>query len=380
MKANTVVARHYSAHVPVRLEWERGVITCKQFLESRSSTEWWIAPGLVDLQVNGFAGVDFQADKVGADDLVHAVHRLQAAGCTRFLLTLITDEWPRMMARLRRFRALRAESPALTRAIAGWHIEGPFLSAEPGFCGAHDPHSLCDPTLERIRELRAVTEGDPVLLTLAPERKGSLEAIQLASRLGMVVSLGHTNANAAKLAQAMAAGATGFTHLGNGCPRTLDRADNILWRALESRGLMFTLVPDRIHVSPPLFRLIHRLIPLDSVIYVTDAMAAAGAPAGRYRLGRLELDVGVDQVVRLPGQTNFAGSALRPVEAVFRAAEMLGAPWQAAWERQAIAPAEWMGLSFPLAVGQPADFCLLKVSPAGQLEDLQVYVGGELVG
>jgi N-acetylglucosamine-6-phosphate deacetylase len=323
--------------------------------------------------------VDFQADKMGADDLVRAVRGLQTAGCTRFLLTLITDDWSRMMARLRRFRALRANSPVLTAAIAGWHVEGPFLSAEPGFCGAHDPHYLCDPTLERIQELRAITQADPVLLTLAPERKGSLEAIRLAIRLGMVVSLGHTNADAARLAQAMSAGATGFTHLGNGCPHSLDRTDNILWRALESRGLMFSLVPDRIHVSPPLFRLIHRLIPVDSVIYVTDAMAAAAAPAGRYRLGHVELEVGTDQVVRQPGQANLAGSALRPVEAVFRAAEMLGTPWQSAWDRHSVAPAEWMGWPFPLAVGQPADFCLLKVSPAGQFEDLKVYAGGELV-
>jgi N-acetylglucosamine-6-phosphate deacetylase len=258
-------------------------------------------------------------------------------------------------------------------------VEGPFLSAEPGFCGAHDPQWMCDPTLAQIQELRSITGEDPVLLTIAPERKGALEAISLAVKLGIRVSLGHTNADAARLAEAVSAGATGFTHLGNGCPRTLDRADNILWRALECRGVMFSLIPDRLHVSPALFRLIHRLIPLDSVIYVTDAMAAAGAPAGHYRLGHKELEVGTDQVVRLPGQSTFTGSALRPIEAVFRAAEMLGVPWQAAWERQSIAPTDWMGLPFPMTVGQAADFCLVKVSPTGQLEDLQVYVGGELV-
>ena len=141
------------------------------------------------------------------------------------------------MARLRHLRDLRPQSEELQSAIAGWHIEGPFLSSEPGFHGAHDPALMLDPTPAHIQELRAITGNDPLLLTMAPERTGALKAIAEATSLGVKVSLGHTNASAEILRKAVQAGATGFTHLGNGCPRELDRHDNILWRVVETPGV-----------------------------------------------------------------------------------------------------------------------------------------------
>jgi N-acetylglucosamine-6-phosphate deacetylase len=331
----------------------------------------------MDLQVNGYAGVDFQQDRLTLDELHSATRQLRLAGCTRYLLTLVTDEWSRLIPRLRHLRELRAQSAELAHAIAGWHIEGPFLSAEPGFCGAHDPALMMDPTPDHISALRDAAGHDPLLLTLAPERQNAIAAIEQAVVLGMRVSLGHTNAPAARLQQAMECGAVAFTHLGNGCPRDLDRHDNILWRLFEMPGLKVSLIPDRIHVSPSLFRLIHREVGGDSIFYVSDAMAAAGAPPGRYSLGRLELEVGGDQVVRYPGKLNFAGSALRPIDGVFRAAEMLRCPWQEVWPRFSETPAKVMGLDFEWRVGGPADFCLLKVTPENQLFDLKVFTGGQ---
>jgi N-acetylglucosamine-6-phosphate deacetylase len=235
---------------------------------------------------------------------------------------------------------------------------------------------MCNPAPEHILELRTITEPDPLLLTLSPEKPGALEAISLAASLGIIVSLGHTNAPDPTLKAAVEAGATCFTHLGNGCPRELDRHDNILWRVFEMQGIKVSVIPDRIHVSPALFRLIHWVLGGESVLYTTDAMAAAGMPPGRYHLGSLELEVGADQVVRQPGKPLFAGSALRPIDGVFRSAEMLGCSWRDAWPRFSIAPASLMGLSNELAVGEPADFCLVKVGSDNQLIDVETYVGG----
>lgn len=377
MKPQEVVARHLSSRQVVRIRWRDGVICDERVLSERAETGWWMAPGLVDLQVNGFAGVDFQAAGLSEGELLQAARGLALAGCTRFFLTLITAEWGDLMRRLRHLRSLRHGSARLRAAIAGWHLEGPFLSAVEGFHGTHEPALMRDPTPDLVTELRAATAGDPVLLTLAPEREGAIEAIAQAASLGMRVSLGHTDASAERLAAAVAAGASGFTHLGNACPQRLDRHDNILWRVFETQGLMVSLIPDGLHVSPPLFRLVHRLVPLDSILYVSDAMAAAGVAPGRYRLGNLELDVGTDQAVRAPGSTHFAGSALRPVEGVFRAARMLGCTWQEVWRRYALAPCDWLDLSNGIAVGQRADFVLLRVSPREELEGLRAFVGGE---
>jgi N-acetylglucosamine-6-phosphate deacetylase len=375
MDTGEISAWHFATRQPMRVRWTGGVITHFEAAPTPPPENIWLAPALFDVQVNGFAGVDFQQDNLAVVDLLRAVRGLRDAGCGKFLLTLITNDWSRLTARLRHLRSVRALSLELQAAIAGWHIEGPFLSSAPGFHGAHDPALMLDPKPEHIHELRALTGKDPLLLTLSPERPGSVAAIELAASLGLKISLGHTNASAEILTQAVQAGATMFTHLGNGCPRELDRHDNILLRVFEMPGLTPSLIPDRIHVSPALFRLQHRALG-PSVFYTSDAMAAAGAPPGRYTLGKLTVEVGGDQIVRQPGRTNFAGSALRPVDGVFRAAEMLHCPWQEAWARFSEVPARLMGLRHELAVGQSATFCLLKGESDGGLLDLQTFWNG----
>src|ERR1051326_4326285 len=192
---------HFGNRCPIWLSWEKGLITQIEPVEPGLAGDNWIAPGLFDLQVNGYGGVDFQQDNLRVDDLLRAVRGLRSAGCTRLLLTLITDHWPRLTALLRHLRSVRAQSAELEAAISGWHIEGPFLSAEAGFHGAHEPGLMLDPKAEHILELRALTCDDPLLLTLSPERAGALEAIRLAVSRGIKVSLGHTNASAEVLRQ-----------------------------------------------------------------------------------------------------------------------------------------------------------------------------------
>ena len=358
---------HFATGQPLRVTCADGVITALRPAPAAPAGVW-LAPTLLDLQINGYGGVDFQRDDhLTEGPLLTAARRLRRAGCGRFFFTLITDEWPRLMARVRVAKALRETCPELRAALAGWHIEGPFLSPEPGFKGAHNPALMRDATPADLHELRAATGLDPVLLTLAPERHGSLEAIRLATSLGFIVSLGHTNASAETLRAAVRAGARGFTHLGNGLPQQLDRHDNLLWRVFDTPGLLVSLIPDTHHVSPLLFRHVHRALPAERIYYTTDAMSAAGAPPGRYTIGAIELEVGADQIVRPPGQPNFAGSALKPMDAITRAAQMLGQTWREVWPHFSQRPAELMGLRNEIAVGQPADFSVLEADASGQL-------------
>jgi N-acetylglucosamine-6-phosphate deacetylase len=384
MNAGALSALHYETGKPVRLTWESGLVTGLWDCPTADS-DLWLAPTLCDLQVNGFAGIDFQQDGLTAENLLLAVHQLRAAGCARFLLTLVTAPWDRLLHQLRQLQTLRRQSAELQAAIAGWHLEGPFLSPEPGFHGAHEPSWMCDATPHHLRQLREITTSERVLLTLAPERSGAIDAIALAVSLGFTVNLGHTNASIEILRQAMAAGATGFTHLGNGCPRDLDRHDNILWRVMELPQLQVSLIPDKIHVSPALFRLLHRIIDPGHIHYVSDAMSAAGpfaeSPTApdkprRFTLGNLEVEVGIDQIVRHPGKTNFAGSALRPIDGVFRAAQMLDCSWQETWKRFSDQPARYIGLPAGLQTGQRANFCLLRVGHCGAFQELRVFVQG----
>ena len=373
MTSGAITARYLRTGMTVQVDWEEGHITrVGPGEESAATSQLWIAPALFDLQINGYAGADFQQDELTETQLLTAVRALRNDGCTRFLLTLITDHWPAMISRLQHARALVTNNAELRAAIAGWHLEGPFLSPEPGYCGAHDPVRMIDPTPDHIDELRRVTADDAVLLTLAPERPGALAAIAAAVSQKFKVCLGHTNASAELLKQAVAFGATGFTHLSNACPQLLDRHDNLLWRVLDTPGLTVSLIPDTHHVSPPLFRLIHRLLKPFQIMHTTDAMAAAGMGPGLYALGRHRLEVGADEIVRQPGRSNFAGSALRSFEGVFRAAQMTGKPWQEMWLASSLRPAEFMGWTSELKVGQPADFCVIQMTEQDELESLRV--------
>jgi N-acetylglucosamine-6-phosphate deacetylase len=375
MNEGEVNVWHYATRQPVRVRWREGRIT--HFDPAPAPGKQWLAPALCDLQINGYAGVDFMRAGITVEHMLHATRQLYAAGCAQYFATFTTDIWPKTMARLKAFRALRAQAPELRAAIAGWHIEGPFLSPEPGFCGAHDSSVMCDPKPEHIAELREATAGDPVLLTLAPERAGGVEAVKQATALGIKVSLGHCNPAAETIRKAVQAGAVSFTHLGNGCVQQLDRHDNILWRVWDTPELTVGLIPDRIHVSPALFRIMHRQLDPARIWYTTDAVAPAGAPPGRYTVGRLEVEVGPDQIVRQPGRTNFAGSALRLIQGILRAAEMRACSWQSVWPNFSTVPRKMMGLEEDLSAGKEATFCVLETGDDGSLRGGKLYVRGE---
>jgi N-acetylglucosamine-6-phosphate deacetylase len=374
MSQTSICAWNLDAPQPqaIRVAWQNGAIT-KFEPTAGEKPKVWIGPTLCDIQVNGYAGVDFQHDNVTSDDLHSVVAKLRLDACAQILPTLITDEWKALTERFRRLVKLRDASPELRAAFPGWHIEGPFLSGEPGYKGAHDEKCMIDPTPEKIRELRQISAGDPLLLTLAPERNGAVEALALAASLGIKVSCGHTNASAQVLAAAVEAGATMFTHLGNGCPQQLDRHDNVLWRVIDTKGLTAGIIPDMIHVAPPLFRILNRLLE-GRCYYTTDCMSAAGGPPGRYTIGKTELEVGADKIVRQPGKTNFAGSALTMLEGVQRAKTMAGfAPM---WSLFSSKPRKLMGIPLGFSAGAEATFCLFERT-SGTEATMRVYVRGE---
>ena len=375
MTAPACAALDHRTGRAVRLTCAEGRIASIEPLDAGTSGLPVLLPPLVDIQINGFAGVDFQNDRCTRADLEQAANGLAAAACSRFFLTLITDRWDRLLARLQHDRTLRAASPLLSRRIAGWHMEGPFMSPIPGFHGAHPPEFMVPPTPERMRELKAVTGDDPVLITLAPEWPEAPEAIRCAREFGFHVWLGHTNATPAQLAAAVAAGAEGLTHLGNGCPTEWNRHDNITFRTLDEPGLRVSIIPDRIHVSPMLFRLFHRGIDEARICYTTDAMSAGGAGPGSYPLAGVQVEVGADGVVRQPGKSNYAGSSLAPLEGVRRAAEMLRRSPQSVWPFFSTQPASFMGLPPALVAGAPADYCLLHETATGHR--IEIHFTGE---
>ena len=305
------------------------------------------AAGLFDFQVNGFGGVDFQRDDLSVAQFEHAVAALRRHGTAGIFATLITDGIDALCRRFAALEKLRVASPAAGAAILGYHLEGPWLSPEPGYRGAHPAEPMRAPALADYERLQAAANGRLRLITLAPEWPGSAEFIAAVTRKGVRVSLGHTNATDAQIDEAVAAGARFCTHLGNGCPLQLHRHDNIVQRLLARDELTACFIPDGIHLPRGVLKNFVRAKPAGRVLFTTDAMAGAGAPPGRYTIGPHEIDVGADGVARQPGALNFAGSTLTPDVGVRNVADWLGWPMESAHALWSKAAAEAFGVTLP---------------------------------
>jgi N-acetylglucosamine-6-phosphate deacetylase len=304
------------------------------------------SPRWFDFQVNGFGGVDFQAQSVARAEMEHAVAVLHRHGVAGMFLTLITDHIDAHCRRLENFERLCAASPAIAEMTVGYHIEGPWLSPEPGYRGAHPPEPMHAPSLVEFERLQSAANGRIRLITLAPEWPGSAECIAAMTRAGVHISLGHTNASEEQIDEAIRAGARFATHLGNGTPLQMHRHNNVVQRLLARDELVACLIPDGIHLPHFVLKNFYRAKPAGQVLFTTDAMSGAGAAPGIYKVGRLDIEVGPDGIARNP-DGGFAGSTLAPDEGVKRTASYLGISFDAAAELWSTAPARAFGITLP---------------------------------
>jgi N-acetylglucosamine-6-phosphate deacetylase len=258
----------------------------------------------LDLQLNGYKGVDFNADGLSATALRQACSVVRADGGGRMLATIITDRLDRMVARIGRLAELRESDPLIAGVMAGIHVEGPFISPVPGFVGAHPAEHVIPVTLDAAGQLVAAGRGLVRLVTLVPEHDAGQVTTRWLDGQGIVVSAGHCDPSAGTLAMAIVAGLSAFTHLGNGCPLQLHRHDNVIQRVLAADRLRWIMrIPDGVHLPPSLVRTIVRGVGIDRVIAVTDATAAGGMSPGRFSLAAQEVVVDADGAAWAPDRS-----------------------------------------------------------------------------
>ena len=300
-------------------------------LPGASREKLLFGPAFVDLQCNGFAGVDFNRPETTPEQICASIYAMWRTGCAVVLPTVITAATDRLEHLLRTLVAARKLDAEVRRSVPGFHLEGPFISPIDGARGAH-PHAHVRPCDVKLwRRLHRAADGLIRLVTLAPEVSGALPFIRRLRSEGVVVAIGHTLATRAQVAASAEAGAQLSTHLGNGCPQMLHRHENPVLAQLGEDRLAATLIADGIHLPPDVLRTFVRAKTTSRSILVTDAMAAAGAPPGRYTIGDLAVEVGSDRVVRQPGSPNFAGSALTMDAAVKNAVACRAMPLSEAW-------------------------------------------------
>jgi len=320
------------------------------------------APGFVDLQVNGFGGVDFL--DTDASGYVRAGDALLETGVTSYVPTFITASESQLVDALRHVPRTNGKGPR----VLGAHLEGPFLS--PQRLGTHPARARRDPDVELTSRLLAA--GPVVLMTLAPELTGAPELVAFLRQRGVVVSCGHTDATAEEAHRAFDSGAATVTHLFNAMRPLGHRDPGIIGTALARPDVVVQIIVDGVHLAPEVVQLVWHAA-AGRVALVTDAMAAAGVGDGTFVLGGVEVDVR-DGIVHRTEDGVLAGSVLTMIDAV-RNLHALGVPLERALMAAGEVPARVLGSGTAgrIAAGGPADVVVLD----DELRVERVLVGGE---
>lgn len=264
----------------------------------------------LDLQVNGYAGVDFNADSLTREQVHSACRQLQTDGVGGILATVITDQLPKMAERLAKLAGWIDSDPLVASVIPGLHIEGPFISPVEGYVGAHPPDAVRCADIDSVERLLEAAGGHARLVTLAPEMDEDARVTTALRSRGITVAAGHSNASLDELRRGIDAGLQLFTHLGNGCPGLLPRHDNIIQRVLSlSEQLYISFIADGHHIPAPALSNYLRRVPDEHIIIVSDAISAAGLGPGRFQLANQTVEVDEAGAAWSADRKHFAGSA-----------------------------------------------------------------------
>jgi N-acetylglucosamine-6-phosphate deacetylase len=365
---------------PVRLEFAECILTVRPAEASEAAAGLYLAPGFVDLQVNGFAGVDFNDPNTPVDEIGRALDAMFSTGVTRCLPTVITGPADAMLASLRNLRRAQMVLPH-GRAIAGCHVEGPHIDPEDGPRGAHPAAWVRPPDLDEFSRWQEATDGNVRLVTLSPHWPDAPAYIAAITKGGVVASIGHTGASAEQIARAVDAGATLSTHLGNAAHKMVPKFPNCLWDQLAEDRLHASFIVDGLHLDSSFLRVALRAKSVDRTILVTDAAAPAGAVPGRYRLGELDIELTGDDRVVLRGTGKLAGSSLRMHHAIGNLMRIDGMSLSDALRTATVNPARLIGLdgrTHGLAFGDRGDVVVFRQTPELAIE--AVYLDGVRVG
>jgi N-acetylglucosamine-6-phosphate deacetylase len=373
----TITGLHYATGRPVEVRHD-GIITGVDELIQAEASDLFLAPGFIDLQVNGFAGVDYNRPDTPREHIALSLRAQFACGVTRLFPTVITNAEANIVASLRNLAAAREEL-AEGAAIEGFHVEGPHISPDDGPRGAHPRRWVRKPDLEEYRRWQDAARGRVKLITLAPEWPEALDYIEQVTREGVVVAIGHTAASPARIREAVAAGATMSTHLGNGSHPELPRKTNYIWQQLAEDRLLASFIVDRIHLDPAFLKCALRAKGSERAVLVTDAVMPAGCAPGVYKLGEIEVELKPEGRVVLAGGERLAGSALHMHDAVANAMEVVTRTEAIAMATQNAARAGRIASRRRgLANGDAADFVRFRMN-GDRLEIADTWLNGRMV-
>ena len=345
----------------------------------------WISPGLFDVQVNGAGGINYSSGDLTVERVLQACEWPYRAGTALFCPTVTTSPAEQAISGLRTLAMACEQSDTANASFVGFHVEGPYIASEDGPRGAHPLVHTRDPDWDEFCRYQEAAGGRIRILTLAPERKGSLAFIKKASDAGVIVGLGHTGASRARIREAVAAGARMSTHLGNGAHAEIPRHDNYIWEQLAADELWAGIIPDGHHLPPPVLKSFYRTKQKERICLVSDVSSIAGLPPGIYgrSYGSDEVEIHENGKISLAGTPYLAGASLFLDYGIPNTVAYTDATLAEALETATINPARLLGVDGRLgrvAPGMDASLTLFRWAE-GQpaLSIVATIVRGEIV-
>ncbi len=300
----------FSDNSKVAIEFENGVIQKVEKISAFENGEGsFIAPALFDNQINGYMGIEFSKPDLSTNDMLLVVRGLQKKGVATFLPTVITASRQSLVKSFTNLAKAQL-NPEVAVSVPGFHLEGPYISPEAGYRGAHSLKDIRLPDWDEFQKLNEIADGKIMQITLAPEVDGAISFIKNCVKNGVVVSLGHHNANAEQIQRATDAGAKTVTHLGNGCANTINRFNNPLWMQLAEDRLMSSFIVDGFHLLPELVKVFYKAKGCERIILTSDMTMLAGMPPGNYVWDGKDVVLTPEGIIRLPKENVFAGASL----------------------------------------------------------------------
>jgi N-acetylglucosamine-6-phosphate deacetylase len=325
--------------------------------ESGLEDDLWVFPAFIDLQMNGRWGISFASPDLTIEQVAEIVLAQATLGTARVYPTLITARQRILLHGVKTIGRACDRWPEVDRMVAGIHLEGPCISELDGYRGAHPLDAVRDPEIEEFTDLDRASGQRIRIVTLAPERPGSIEFIKHLRSLGVVVALGHTAADGAAIGAAVDAGARLSTHLGNGIASPLARHPNPIWHQAANDNLYASFIADGHHLDRDTLRVLRRAKGPDRTILVSDASPLAGLPVGDYG----PWSVAPEGKIVVRGTTYLAGSNQGLAEGVSNLLEMSHESLEEAILTVTANPARLMGGTPPaVAPGAPANLVILN--------------------
>ncbi len=340
-------ARRYDTGQRIALHVEGGLIARSEPLAKRAvgADLPWIAPGLVDVQVNGYAGRELTSSSLTIQDVAEVCRAMDPLGVTSFCATVTTQSEHVLAHALRTIAAACESSPMVASRLVGIHLEGPYVSLRDGPRGAHPAQHCRPPDGDEFGRLQEAAGGRIRILTMSPEWEHAADFVAKVARSGVVVAIGHTAASADQIRGAVDAGARLSTHLGNGCHLQLRRHPNYLWDQLAEDRLMASFIADGHHLPGEVVKTFVRAKTPSRCLLVSDLTAMAAMPPGQYdgtSLGPVE--VLADGRLVVAGQRDLLAGASEPIGAgIANVMRFAGVDLKTAVEMATTQPARLIG-------------------------------------